>query len=176
MPTCSECGQAINVGDWPYCEKGGGHRRARGGDAMGYIPPVVFRNAEGHTLFPGRSDERPPAGYQAVELRTARQREKFEKEFMERLKNDHQNEQLVEQLRNDFYSKPRIDALKQRMETLPPNLRGYAERAIERHNRRSVSYDAARYEPKTFFEAFHMDASNRERCDYPKSMSERQRR
>lgn len=176
MPVCSECKQTINIGDWPYCGKDGGHSPARGRDAQDFIPPVIFKNAEGNVLFPGRSDERPPAGYEAVELRTSAEVHRFEREFSKRLMKEHQGEKLTEQLRHDYYSAPKIKALKENLDRLPSNLRGYAERAIERADRRSISADAARHRPVAFFEAFHFDARNRERCDDPKSMSDRQRR
>ena len=175
MATCGECGQEIFIGSWPFCGPNG-HPPARGGDALGCIPPVIFQNSEGHILFPGRSDERPPAGYESVELRTSPQREKFEREFTARLRADHQNEQLREQLLSDYCSKPRIEELKRNLDKIPPHLKGYAKRAIQRYDQRSISYAAARHQPVGFFEAFQMDASSRERCDDPKPMSERQRR
>ena len=174
MATCSSCGKRIEIGWWPMCEQG--HEPTRGRDAQDFIPPVVFQNAEGHTLFPGRSDEKPPAGYQAVELRTTSEIRKFEREFGERLHNDEQNNMLLEQLRHDFYQRPKAQELRTKLDRLPPNLRAYAEAALARHDRRSFSTDATRQRPAAFFEAFSNDASNRERCDDPKIMLERQRR
>lgn len=176
MAICSECNQTISHGDWPFCNKGGGHSPARGSDAQDFIPPMIFRNAEGHVLFPGRSDEKPPKGYEAVELRTSNEIHRFEKEFEGKLRHDHHNEKLLEQLRQDYYSKPKIEELKRNIKRIPANLRGYAEKAIERYDKRSHSSDATKNSPRCVFEAFSYDSNNRMGCDDPRTTNSRQRR
>lgn len=176
MAICSECGQEIFHGDWPFCEKNGGHSPARAQDAQDFIPPVIFKNQEGHILFPGRNDKKPPKGYEAVELRTSAEIHSFEKDYGERVRADYHNEMLKRQILYDQSRKGSIDHLRHNMNRLPANLRGYAERAIERHDNRSMSSDAVKASPVCVFEAFSFDSSNRSGCDDPRTTNPRQRK
>jgi hypothetical protein len=174
MATCSSCGKRIEIGWWPFCADG--HEPTSSRDAVGMIPPVIFRNKKGEILFPGRGDKKPPAGYERVELRTMAEIRRFEKEFGNEEKRKHQDKQQLEEIREVYYSRRRISNLRTTLQNLPPNLRPYAERAIQRADSRSISVAARKYDPKVCFEAFSYDASNRERCDDRRDMLERCRR
>ena len=175
MAKCSECGKRIEVGSWPFCGPDG-HPRADGRDAQGFIPPVVFRNPDGEVLFPGRSDEPTPAGYERVELRTVRDIRRFERQFNERERDRHQRTQVLEEIREAFYSRRNIDSLRRDLPRLEPHLRPYAELAIRRAEARSISVAARKFDPKVCFDAFSYDAHNRDRCDDPRDMPSRARR
>lgn len=74
---CEECGIVMEVSDWPFCP----HGSTAGRRAQMAPPTVVFRNQKGEYRFPGRDTDRPPRGFQRVELSTQRSRDKFEKEY-----------------------------------------------------------------------------------------------
>jgi hypothetical protein len=54
--------------------------RQRAGEWGDADAVLVFRDHEGKIRYPGRTDVQPPAGYEAVRLRSLRAVEKFEKD------------------------------------------------------------------------------------------------
>lgn len=78
---CDECGAKLRVGDYPYCKDGSGHSTMYSRNAQTAAPTVIFRNRRGEYRLPGRDNDKPPRGFERIELRTQRARDAFEREF-----------------------------------------------------------------------------------------------
>lgn len=78
MNLCSSCGQEMRVGDWPFCESGGGHRPARTLDAKAFDAILVFEMADGTHSYPGHNDPLlAPTGAKPIFLDTLRKADEF---------------------------------------------------------------------------------------------------
>lgn len=78
---CLRCGGELVVGSWPFCKGDpSDHATARSRWAEG-IPTIVYRNAEGKVWYPVGDAAMPPSGYEKVELRNTRERDRFEREI-----------------------------------------------------------------------------------------------
>ncbi len=53
---CPRCKQEIRVGDWPYCEPGGGHSSARSRDAKAFDAILLYEMPDGSHFYPGSND------------------------------------------------------------------------------------------------------------------------
>jgi len=157
MAACPSCGAEILVGTWPFCP----HGSILPGTAQGFEPVAVFKDSRGHFLFPGRAAQKPPAGYQRIELRTTAAVRKFEAEYGRTLKREHQAVAARDEAMYQVTRKPRLDQLRRELPHLSPRLRDVAQRVLERAAARSASADAARHNPGFYVEPFSKDQSNR---------------
>ncbi len=157
MPKCSQCGDEIFIGSWPFCP----HGYAGESNAQHFEPVVYFQSPSGHRIFPGRTSEAAPAGYVRHELRTIRQVRNFERDENRKLYEQHHDSKLREQIIYEAERKPRIEAVRARMASMNPAERACAERLLERVSRRSFSSEASKYDAGFYVEPFSRDASNR---------------
>lgn len=83
--TCPTCNQEMQVGDWPFCNPGGGHSPLREQNAKRFDPVVVWESitSPGQFSFPGRADEPVPDGYRALSLTNLREADRFVSRFNE---------------------------------------------------------------------------------------------
>jgi len=82
---CSDCGNEIQIGSWPWCP----HKRGHGGNRLSAIHTsersVVYRNPRtGEIRYPARNDQPVPPvyarqGYERHELRSAAEVRAFER-------------------------------------------------------------------------------------------------
>jgi hypothetical protein len=72
---CPQCGQPIEVGDWPYCP----HGSTREVNAQRWDPIVVWQSNDDPEKYsyPGMAEEPCPAGYHRVEIQDLRQADRF---------------------------------------------------------------------------------------------------
>jgi hypothetical protein len=72
---CPECGQEVQIGEWPYCPHGSIYER----NAQRWDPIVVWQsNSDGEKFsFPGQANEPCPEGYHRVEITDMRQADRF---------------------------------------------------------------------------------------------------
>lgn len=104
--------------------------------AQNFQPVVVHVNAEGKYRFPGAADAKVPKGYNKVELKTLRDIEQMERKVNQRLRSEadrhNQNEEIAfGQIRSKLRSE-----LVQKMATMSPLGRAYAQFCIARNNAR----------------------------------------
>ncbi len=172
MTPCSQCGQPISIGEWPFCP----HGYAGEGNAQHFEPVVYFEDAGGNRLFPGRTSERPPVGYTRKELTTISAVRAFEKSENRKLYEQHHDSKMREQIVYDLERKPKIEAVRARMSSMSPAERACAERLLERVSRRSFSSEASRYDAGFHVEPFSRDASNRRPWNDVDAVGRRNRR
>jgi len=157
---CDECGKTLEIGDYPFCGPDG-HTTIHSRNAQVAAPTVVFKNAKGEYRLPGRDTDRPPRGFERIELRTQRQRDRFEREFGAR-----ETSRLhdVEYGRHEAWKqtfaahKDRLLEIKKRSSS--PVTKGFVDaclRDAEQRANRSVG----RHESGFMIESNHIDSSNR---------------
>lgn len=75
MVTCSECGQELEIGSWPYCPHGSIYE----GNARRFDPIVVWAsNTDPEKFsFPGQANEPCPPEYHRVEITNLREADRF---------------------------------------------------------------------------------------------------
>lgn len=75
MSTCSECGQELEIGAWPFCPHGSIHE----GNARRFDDIVVWQSASDPEKysFPGQSNEPVPDGYHKIVISNLRQADRF---------------------------------------------------------------------------------------------------
>lgn len=130
---------------------------AREEKAQATEPTVVHRNAAGEIRFPGRADAPVSPGFEKVELRNQRERDRFERE-----RNAHENakEAIYRENRERVYSeveRQNRSDLRARMATMSNLGRDFARLAMERSNHKP----RPRFDAGFHLEANHLDASNR---------------
>lgn len=71
MSACKECGENVEIGDWPYCPHGSVFRER----AQRFDPIVVWQSNTDSAKysFPGQANEAVPEGYHKVEITNMRQ-------------------------------------------------------------------------------------------------------
>ncbi len=153
---CEHCEKILKVGDYPFCP----HESIYERNASVAPPTVVFRNAKGEYRFPGRDTDKPPRGFQRVELSTQRSRDRFEKEM---------NTRETEKLRNIEYEKR--EAYKRTVDLHMPRLLEIKRNSQSEHTKRFIDVCIADSERRLGrsikdeagfrLEHNHMDAQNR---------------
>lgn len=73
---CEKCGKVVDFGDWPFCP----HPSTNPERAIAATPTVIYKNKDGKLYYPVGPMARPPKGYEKIELRTVRERDKLERE------------------------------------------------------------------------------------------------
>lgn len=154
MSNCQQCGEPIEIGDWPYCP----HGSTVGRFAQGFEPVIVHRDADGNVRLPANRNAPVPEGFERVELTNVNQVRQLEGKMNADSKR--QWEQWKERESEHFSELQREGRreLRERMKHMSPMGRMFAEYAMARNDRRSQPG----YEPNFFVEVFSMDASNRE--------------
>jgi len=152
---CELCNRKVQVGDWPHCPHGSIYER----NATTAAPTVVFRNSKGEYRFPGRDTDKPPRGFQRVEL-SGRSADRFEKEM---------NARETEKLRMVEYGK--LEAARHTFAQHKDKLLAIKNNSQSEHTKRFVDLcfaDADRRlnrnikdEAGFHMEHRHQDASNR---------------
>lgn len=75
---CPECGAALNIGDWPFCNKTGVHGSIYPDDAQSFQPLIVDRDVEtGQLSYPGSASDPVPTGHVRETLSTISQVDRF---------------------------------------------------------------------------------------------------
>lgn len=154
ISSCSDCGQPAGIGSYPFCP----HGNLSEAYAQRFAPVVVHVDATGNYRFPGRSDAKMPAGYEKVELRSLRDVRAFERQFNAKVKREFDQRHEVRQEQFEARQSELRSELRDAMAHMSRKGREFAQFAIDRNNQRARKS----YEPNGFFEAFEMDASNRE--------------
>jgi hypothetical protein len=158
MSTCPECGHEIQIGDFPFCEPGGGHSPARSVNASLFDPVVIHRDAAGNIRYPANGSAPVPEGYQRVELRTVHEVRKFEAEVNQR---EHAaSDQHLSAREKQFSEKQAANRreLRTAMDGMSNYGRDFAREAIERGNNRR----AQTREVGFHLDVFSNNSSNRE--------------
>jgi hypothetical protein len=149
-------------------------------EAQPFHAPVVFKcldsSSQAQYLFPGRSDEKTPEGYERLELNTTAKVRRFERQYSQYAKDLHGAMLEVERERYSRTTKHRRSEIERIARQGPPNLRRYAEAVLARMDKRDFSREAQKFESGFSVEAFSYNQSNRLKCDDPREMSIRQRR
>jgi len=124
-------------------------------------PTVVFRNSKGEYRFPGRDTDKPPRGFQRVELNTQRSRDKFEKEV---------NARETSKLRDVEYG--RREAYKATLAAQLPKLQAIKDASQSEHTKKFIDLCIADGERRLnrsikdeagfHLEHNHLDAQNRQ--------------
>lgn len=158
---CPSCGHILQVGDYPFCN-GTGHETIHSRNASTAPPTIVFRNSKGEYRFPGRDTDKPPRGFQRVELSTQRARDRFEKEY---------GSKQSSELRDVLYRRQEI--WERGLEERKKNLRKIAESSSSEHTKKFIEVclkDAERrqhagisqMEAGFHIESNHFSGSNRQ--------------
>jgi hypothetical protein len=158
MDRCSDCGDELHVGDWPFCRGPGSHTPARQQNSQLFDPVVIHRDAAGNIRFPGAVDAPVPAGYQKVELRTINEVRRFEAEvnMRERVKADESLSARERQF-SEKQSALRGD-LRGAMRHMTPFGQDLARLAMDRNNQRGSKPRDVGFH----LDVFSNDSSNRE--------------
>lgn len=138
--------------------------------AQSFDPVLIFRDASGHYRYPGRNSEAPPAGYEAVYLRTTSEVRKFEREINRKERERYFAHKERNEKRFEQWTKEARSELRQKMQHMSPYGRALAEAAM-RQNDSQPSVNT-RFDPQFRIEAFSQDASNRE-AQYDRDLSRR---
>lgn len=129
-------------------------------NAQHFDPVVVFRDPDGEYRFPGQSSDPTPRGCERVELRTIAEVRSFEKRMNDSERRKYQSHKEVEShYWNEKRSASRAD-LREQMRHMSPFGRDFAELAMRKGDRKSLSSEAARYDPKFRVEVFSDNESN----------------
>lgn len=78
---CSECGQELQIGDYPFCKNGSGHESIYESNAQRFDPIILHKSATGEYSFPGHSSDPTPAGFERIEIKNMRQAEHYTREI-----------------------------------------------------------------------------------------------
>lgn len=154
---CNKCGVALVIGDYPFCPHGSIYNK----DAQTASATVVFRNKEGEHRFPGRDTDRPPRGFERIELRTQRQRDAFEREVG---KKETARLRDIEYSRREAYKqtfamhKDRLIEIKNRSQS--PHTKRFVDLCLQDAERR-MEANVTKAESGFMIESNHIDASNR---------------
>lgn len=151
---CSKCGEKLSVGDWPFCPHGSVFSRR-----LAEVPPiVVHRNAKGELRFPAHADAPVPKGYRRVEI-PFHEAHKLEKEMnvKEKLRYQEHRRQEIEAWAP--WRKQLNDQLRERMKTMSPEGRAFAQAALERYAKKDTcpKFDAGFHLPVLHFDSGHME-------------------
>lgn len=112
-------------------------------------PTVVHVSKDGRVRFPGRSDARPPKGFERLELRTLQERDRFERQYNQREQKRLERKAEIETQRREAFLKRHRQ---------PSNISPELLKAA----REVVDGDAPRVpQSRAYFEVSHFDASNR---------------
>lgn len=154
MIQCPKCLEWYAVPQWPFCP----HESVFSQAAQHFDPVVYHVNAEGTIRFPGAVDAPMPEGFERKELKTIGEVRAFQARI-----NTAENAKIREQVEQECAWIEHVEAterpaLRQRMASMSPAGRAFAEMAIAIHNaHRPRSGDAGFH-----IEPFEMDTSNRE--------------
>lgn len=105
---CDNCGDKIQIGDWPFCRGRGSHGTPFSQDAAHFAPVVYLENAAGERILPPANDREIVAmmpGYVQKEARTVSEVRALTK---------HMDRQSAERFYR--YHTKRIDGKRQRVE------------------------------------------------------------
>lgn len=130
----------------------------RGRNAVNFDPVVIFKGPDGKVRFPGRSNSRPPKGYERVELTSVAQVRQFEKhmnknEFSRWQDKTERDEKMWKPYQQDMRNR-----LREAMQHMSPQGRDFAEAAM----RRNDTAPRKRFDPGFYSEAFSNNAGNRQ--------------
>lgn len=158
MSTCPSCGHELHIGDFPFCEPGGGHSPARSVNAALFDPVVIHRDAAGNIRYPANIHAPVPEGYQKVELRTVGEVRRFEAEVNQR---EHASADQHHSAREAAFAAAqsnRRSDLRGKMRNMSAFGQDFARHAMERT-------DSSRPQPRDVgfhLDVFSNDSSNRE--------------
>lgn len=139
VETCDKCGAELYVGSWPFCK--GGHQPT-GSFNRDSVSIVVYQDASGHTIYPGRSDAPIPKryaklGYEKVEMNlhearrfsTQMNRDERAKMSAHLEREQRQQEHVQAQMRSE---------LREAMRHMSPKGRDYVRAVMELNNSRDA--------------------------------------
>ena len=146
------------------CECGGEASRVfisqREYRAQAFDPVLIYRDASGHTRFPGRNDGPVPKGYEPIYLRTTSEVRNFERRMNAKERERYFAHKERNEARFSEWTSASRSELRQKMQHMSPRGRDLAETAM-RENDRNSGVDN-RFDPAFHLNAFSFDASNRE--------------
>lgn len=143
---CSDCGNMVHVGDFPFCPHPPATRRRE----LHTQPVTIHIAADGAIRFPGRHDAAVPKGFEKKEM-TYYEARKFCRQM-----NDHENRRHDDYLTNLEMSdaeerKAERAELRQAMQGWGPLARDFARHAMEQADKK----DAERYRRRD--SGFHIE-------------------
>ena len=143
-------GRFLLRGDKWYCEK-----CLSSGSSRETI--VVYKDSDGHYRIPGRNDQKTPAGYERVELRTLNEIRKVQSEIGSSEHRRFEESQQRQRAHFDEIRRQNRSELRDRIKT--PLVRDILEAAIRRRDAQPrKTYDAQGH----YFEVTEFDRSSRE--------------
>lgn len=95
MNVCPSCNSEIQVGDWPFCQPGGGHKSIYRQDALHFDPVLIYEMPDGTHFYPGNNKDAPPVPEaKPILLDTLRKADTFMRETnaREQIEMDHRTE------------------------------------------------------------------------------------
>lgn len=123
-----------------------------------FAPIVVHVNADGKYRFPGSADARVPKGFERVELTTIPQIEKLERTVNAQLRNESEKHNINEEIAFGQVKSKMRSELMQKMATMSPAGRAFAEFCIARNNARKRKTSEVGFH----CEILHFDQGNRD--------------
>ena len=139
LETCDKCGAELQVGSWPFCRGGHAPVGSRNQDA---VCVTVYRDASGHTIYPGRADAPLPAryaklGYHKIEMNLAEARR-----FSSQMNRDERAKMAAHLEREQAHaeqlqSQTRAE-LRDAMRHMSPRGRDYVRAVMEQNNGRDT--------------------------------------
>lgn len=162
---CEKCSRELKVGDWPFCNGSpSDHGSVRSRGAENGPATIVYKNQKGECWFPTGVRAVPPKGYEKHELKTQRDRDKFEHEI-----NAKETAKLRERVYSDREAWHRtIEENKKSLEDVQTSMKkaGYEPQLIEEclknYERREKNYDSQlRSEAGFYIESNHFRSGYR---------------
>lgn len=156
---CDKCNHVVHMGDWPFCEKSGGHSAASRRRRAQVEPCVVYKGPNGEIGFVASSDPNclsaknyEKQGYNRVEMQMfearkfARQMNKEERKRAELVL------QAVYESEEELKKSERAE-LRAAMAHWSPLARDFAIHAMEANDRKDAEYYRAK-DPGFYIEGF----------------------
>lgn len=160
---CKECGTELKIGDYPFCNKEGGHESIYAVNAQRFDPVVIHKDANGKIRFPGSSDAPCPPGFQRVELTTVSQVRQLEREVNRKELSNAENNRFAQRAVSQAEAKERREKFREVVQGFSPRGRKFAEAIMTAKDRHKGRLDRPITDMGFRVDAFSSDSSNRER-------------
>ena len=163
MNICPQCGEELEVGDWPFCGSPGGHGSVYSRDALAFEPAVVWQSISDSERysFPGSSTEPCPAGYRPIALDSIRKADRFTREFNAQERERLSGERAIEKAYWDERIKQARADRRAQLGHNPQALALMEAVARYRDAKRERKY-GRKIEPNFHLQALEFDAGNRQ--------------
>lgn len=133
------------------------------GDAQGFTPVVIHKDAHGKMRFPGSADAPCPPGFQRVELTTLSQVRALEREVNTSERSKSEFNRQAQRHVSQVEAKERRDKFLELSRNFSPRGKKFRDTIMEAKDIRQGRLDRPVGEPNFHVDAFSFDSSNRER-------------